>query len=226
MLIKIGRKSKWLTSAHSTFKEVHMNAANKRDRLIESAAILFHRKGMASTSLADIAKDADIPIGNVYYYFKTKEELALSALMRHKEQYIAQFSHLDETIDDPRQRLKKAVDYYESISDELTRYGCPVGKVVMDTDTANGAIAKMSAEVLQCFLDWSTVQFRELGHDENAKTYAASLMAGIQGAAVLAKALQDPDIMLNELARLAHFIDQLPNKRIQLGKVGAKTTAA
>lgn len=196
-----------------------MNSISKRDRLIESAATLFHRKGMASTSLADIAKDADIPIGNVYYYFKTKEELALSALQRHKEQYIARFTELDETIEDPRERLKKAVEYYERVSDDFTRYGCPIGKVVMDVDTGTSAIAQSAAEVFQCFLGWAEIQLKALGHDEHAKTYAASILSGVQGASMLAKAMQDAHIMVLELARIVHFIDQLPNKRIQLGKM-------
>lgn len=203
-----------------------MNAVNKRDRLVESAATLFHRKGMFATSLADIAKDADIPIGNVYYYFKTKEELALSALARHKQQYTQLFESLNATIDDPRQRLKKAIDHYEAQSEDFTRYGCPIGKIVMDTEKEDGAIAKAATDVLQTFLAWSEAQFNELGHEDNAKAYAISLLAGIQGSAILAKAMQDSDIMLAELARLAHFIDQLPNKRISLGKVTKQTTAA
>jgi len=196
-----------------------MNAINKRDRLIESAATLFHRKGMFATSLADIAKDADIPIGNVYYYFKTKEELALSALTRHKEQYLQLFRTLDEAVDDPRQRLKKAIEHFESHGESFTQYGCPVGKIVMDTEKDHGAIAKAASEVLLCFLGWAEAQFTELGHEDNARTYAISLLSGIQGSAVLAKALQDHHVMTVELARLTHFIDQLPNKRIALGKV-------
>lgn len=203
-----------------------MNAVNKRDRLVESAATLFHRKGMFATSLADIAKDADIPIGNVYYYFKTKEELALSALARHKQQYVQLFEGLNNNIDDPRQRLKKAIDHYEQQSEDFTRYGCPIGKIVMDTEKEHVAIAKAATDVLQTFLSWAEAQFNELGQEENAKTHAVSLLAGIQGAAVLAKALGNSDIMLAELARLAHFIDQLPNNRIPLGKVAKHTTAA
>lgn len=205
-----------------------MNIPNKRDRLVESAATLFHRKGIASTSLADIAKDADIPIGNVYYYFKAKEELALSALARSKEQYLEVFSGLEEGIGDPRERLKKAVEYYERQSDEFARYGCPVGKVVMDTDNSDsGAIAVAASEVFQCFLQWAERQLGELGYDEEtARQHATSILAGIQGAAVLAKAMQSAAIMHYELARIMQFIDQLPNKRIQLGKVGLKASAA
>jgi len=220
------RKSKWLTQVSGAFKEIPMNAVNKRDRLIESAATLFHRKGMFATSLADIAKDADIPIGNVYYYFKTKEELALSALTRHKEQYLGLFESLNESIDDPRQRLKRAIDHYEMQSDEFTKYGCPVGKIVMDSENESSPIARAASEVLECFLSWAETQFKELGHDDNARLYATSILSGVQGSAILAKSMQNSHIMLQELARLSHFIDQLPNKRIPLGKVAKQMSVA
>ena len=34
-----------------------------------------YRHGFRTTSLADIAEAAKIPVGNVYYYFKTKDEI-------------------------------------------------------------------------------------------------------------------------------------------------------
>jgi AcrR family transcriptional regulator len=48
---------------------------DKRTRLIETAMKLAYRNGFRETSLADIAQAAHVPVGNVYYYFKTKEEL-------------------------------------------------------------------------------------------------------------------------------------------------------
>ena len=48
---------------------------DKRTRLIETAMNLAYRNGFRETSLADIAQAAHVPVGNVYYYFKTKEEL-------------------------------------------------------------------------------------------------------------------------------------------------------
>ena len=50
-------------------------ATDKRTRLIETAAKLTHEHGFNRTSLADIAEESGVPLGNVYYYFKTKEAL-------------------------------------------------------------------------------------------------------------------------------------------------------
>ena len=117
-------------------------------------------------------------------------------------------------------------DQLLGLAEEFTKYGCPVGKMVLDVDIDNGAISKAAAEVLQCIMGWAEMQFRELGQEGASKVFAATLLSGIQGSVVLAKAMQDKQFMLSELARLSHFVDQLPNKRIMLGKVSLKAEVA
>jgi len=48
---------------------------DKRSRRIQTAVKLAYRHGFRTTSLADIAEAANVPVGNVYYYFKTKDEI-------------------------------------------------------------------------------------------------------------------------------------------------------
>jgi len=206
-----------------TWQQTPMINQNKRDRLVDSAATLFHHNGLTATSLADIAKHADIPIGNVYYYFKTKEELALAAVSRRKEQFTAAYALLEESIDDPRRRLIEAVQYFDKVRDEYTHYGCPVGKLIEDADVEKDAVVQTAAQVLADFVDWAERQFRNLGHGVDARKYATSLMAGVQGAAVMAKAFRDPQVISNEVSRLTIWLETLPNRKIQLGKVGVKT---
>jgi TetR/AcrR family transcriptional repressor of nem operon len=47
----------------------------KRDRLIDAASQLFYEQGVERTTIADIAAAADVPAGNVYYYFKAKDDI-------------------------------------------------------------------------------------------------------------------------------------------------------
>src|SRR5919107_4170802 len=55
----------------------------KRERLVASARELLHQQGVERTTLAQIAHTADVPPGNVYYYFKTKDELVEAAIDAH-----------------------------------------------------------------------------------------------------------------------------------------------
>ncbi len=203
-----------------------MSAQNKRDRLIESAAILFHRNGTTATSLSDIAKHSDIPIGNVYYYFKTKEELALAAINKRKEQFSAAYTLLDDNIPDPRTRLIEAVRYFDKVSEEYTKYGCPIGKIIKDADTEKDPVAQTAAQVFTDFVAWAEKQFAQLGHAGDAHDHATTLMAGIQGATVMAKAFRDVKVMKREMQRLTQWLESIPNKRIQLGKFGMRGPVA
>lgn len=203
-----------------------MNTQNKRERLIDSAAYLFHVKGLNNTSLADIAKHADIPIGNVYYYFKTKDELAIAALDKRREQFVAAYQLLNDAIDDPRVRLVEATRYFDKVRDEYTRYGSPVGKIIDDTDVTKEPVAQAAAQIFADFVNWSEQQFIALGHPETARSLAITVMSGIQGAIITAKALNSPDVITAEVERLTLWIESLPNRKIQLGKAGFRATTA
>ena len=39
----------------------------KRERLVSSAREVIHQQGVEKTTIADMAKAADVPVGNVYY---------------------------------------------------------------------------------------------------------------------------------------------------------------
>ena len=83
-------------------------AAGKRRRLTAAAARVLHEQGVERTTIADIARAADVPAGNVYYYFKTKDELVEAALAEHVDHLKTLTDRLDR-LPDPRERLKGLV---------------------------------------------------------------------------------------------------------------------
>jgi AcrR family transcriptional regulator len=54
--------------------------AGTRQLIIDAAIAAFAENGYPATSLADITKNADLTKGAVYYYFASKEDLALSII--------------------------------------------------------------------------------------------------------------------------------------------------
>lgn len=46
----------------------------KRDRLIRAARRSYYQLGAAQSTLKVIAQEAGVPLGNVYYYFPTKDD--------------------------------------------------------------------------------------------------------------------------------------------------------
>jgi AcrR family transcriptional regulator len=48
---------------------------NKRALIIESSKMLFSRKGFFNTSISDIVKETGLPVGSIYTYFASKDEI-------------------------------------------------------------------------------------------------------------------------------------------------------
>lgn len=57
-----------------------------KERLIDTAAVLFQRQGYASTGINQILKESGVPKGSLYYYFPGgKESLAVAAVLRIRD---------------------------------------------------------------------------------------------------------------------------------------------
>ncbi|QFG27276.1 helix-turn-helix transcriptional regulator [Actinomadura sp. WMMB 499] len=181
----------------------------KRRRLTAAAARVLHEQGVERTTIADIARAADVPTGNVYYYFKTKDDLVQAALHEHTVHLTRLTDELDR-LPDPLDRLKGLIDAWVGQRDVAARYGCPTGTLAAELDKRpEGGLDLEAAKVVRVLLGWVEHQFRELGLPDPGGL-SVTLVAGYQGMSLLANALRDPDVMTREGARLAGWLDALP----------------
>src|SRR5271166_5138986 len=81
-------------------------ASGKRERLIAAACDLFYRQGIAGTTLAHIAEAAEVPLGNVYYYFKTKDDIVAAVVEARAEEIRSATEALQRRHGSPKARLK------------------------------------------------------------------------------------------------------------------------
>ncbi|MER7443371.1 TetR/AcrR family transcriptional regulator [Micromonospora avicenniae] len=183
-------------------------ASDKRKRLMAAAAEVVHRQGVERTTIADIARAADVPVGNVYYYFKSKDELVVAALSEHTRQLDLLTDRLNQ-LADPRERLKGLVETWVSQREVAARYGCPTGTLAMELDKRDdGGLDAEAGKVMRLLLDWVEQQFRELGLPE-PDGLALTLVGAYQGMSLLANALREPRVMDREGARLLAWLDSL-----------------
>ena len=178
---------------------------DKRSRLIETAVKLAYLQGFRETSLADIAEAAKIPVGNVYYYFKTKEEIGEAIV----EQRLSQFRALREELDrvgSPRERLLAFVDKIQANREQLASGGCPIGGLCSELHKEKGPLAKKSTALFTEPLAWLEKQFRAAGHGKNSRQLAVHLFCVFQGMAVVAYGSHNPQLVVMETRRLKDWI--------------------
>jgi len=181
---------------------------DKRTRLIETAMKLAYSHGFRETSLADIAEAAHVPVGNVYYYFKTKEELAEAVVEKRLEEFREFREELDR-LSSPKERLFGFVDRIQGNREQLARGGCPLGSLCSELHRESGTLAKKSAALFTEPIAWLEKQFRAAGHKKDSRELAAHLFSAFQGTAVVAHGLHDPELVVAEMRRLKEWLAAL-----------------
>jgi len=179
----------------------------KRERLVASAGDLLHRNGVAATTLAQVAEAADVPPGNVYYYFKTKDDLVRAVVDARSDQVRAMLDSLG-TRRGPAARLKALAHQWVDMRELVARYGCPFGTLVAELDRRDDGLDRHAAKPIELILDWAEGQFREMGRSDG-RELAVSFFASVQGGALLANALRDPEIMTGHVRHLERWLDTL-----------------
>jgi TetR/AcrR family transcriptional repressor of nem operon len=179
----------------------------KRERLVASASELLHRNGVGATTIADIAQAAAVPAGNVYYYFKTKDDLVRAVIDAQTGQVEAMLASFD-ALPQPAERLKALVRRWEQMREVVARYGCPFGTLASELDRRDDGLDLAAAGPIRRILEWAEMQIRHLGLSDS-RELATALFAGVQGGALLASALRDPDVMSGQVRHLERWIDTL-----------------
>jgi AcrR family transcriptional regulator len=182
--------------------------ADSRTRLLQAAVRVTYQYGFGNAALADIAKKASVPLGNAYYYFKTKDELGDAIV----ELRVSRFRKLLQELDkagSPKERLCGFVDIKIKNREELARRGCPVGTLCSELQKHGGGVAKRSRVLFVTALAWMEAQFKAMGKGAESHGLAVHLLSATQGVSVLAHTFHDPGIISIESARLKQWIRAL-----------------
>jgi TetR/AcrR family transcriptional regulator, transcriptional repressor for nem operon len=182
---------------------------SKRDALVSAASSLIHLRGYEGTTLARVADAAKVPLGNVYYYFRTKDALA-AAVLASREQELAQlFALLEREHLHPRDRICGFVSAFADSAESVAKHGCPYGGLTNELSKREGALGKQAALLFDVQIAWLTAQF-VLGAEPTpqASERAKTLVCDIQGACVLSLAMRDPDFFRKRLHTIVRDLHQ------------------
>ena len=179
--------------------------SDKRERLATAAAELVAARGLDGATIAAIAERAGVPAGSVYYYLRSKEEIANAAVDAAAAQRSALIAEWDSQ-SGATTRLTAYLDWAASESAQTATVG-NVATLAAHLRTAAPEAAARAAEIVNETMAWAARQFEELGFaPAAASARAMHLVTGIEGAGQLAHALADPTPVEREAAHLSRWV--------------------
>lgn len=187
--------------------------SDKRERLVAAGQLLFHRHGAGNCSLNELAGESGVPLGNIYYYFKTKDEL-IAAVADYQLEAVVQLLGTLDALPTPAERLHAFIDDFTGRGRERAAYGCPVGTLCEEVHRLDTPAAPNAVAAFRAILDWIEQQFLELDFPrKQSRQHAVHTLAAIQGASVLAHAFGDPAMVRSEMQELWRWLRQVTETR-------------
>lgn len=188
-----------------------------RERLVTTAAMLFHQHGVAATGLDAILRAAGAGKSQLYHYFRDKDDLVRAVAAHHRTVLglldpgppLADWAALEAWLDG-------LIDFLEARD---CAGGCPIGTLAAELaeqpgtarDEVADALAVWRERLRSTFADWQSRGL--LARDRDPQALADFLLAAKQGGMLLAKTFRDIGPLRRALAEaLAHLRYAPPTK--------------
>jgi AcrR family transcriptional regulator len=178
-----------------------------RQRLLEAAMGLFHEHGMVATTIATIAEAASVPLGNVYYHFRSKDDLIAAVIQARREEVRAELA-LAACDANPLERLRSLIRDSKRNRELLTAHGCPYASLAQGLRDLQNQQADDAGELLRLHIDFAEVQFKAL-QVPKARALGAEFISRLYGAYTLANAMGDTTFLDSQLVSIEGWLKQL-----------------
>jgi TetR/AcrR family transcriptional regulator, transcriptional repressor for nem operon len=186
-----------------------MAKTDRRTELQDAAARVAYESGLAGLTLAHVAEAAGMPLGGLYYYYKTRDDMVASIVDRmaaQTETCVAGFN----AAAGPEEALKAFVAFVLGNSEGLVRYGCPIGTLSAQLRKEEGALGQRMGAILGNLAAWAGDKFAALGLDDaKARAEGRMLLVKLEGAAMMAHATGERGFIREVVADVSRGIDAL-----------------
>lgn len=188
-----------------------------RTRLLNAARDLIRRKGFDATTVDDLCVSAEVTKGAYFHHFKSKEALGIAAAETWSEQTGALFEAAEyHNVEPPRERLLAYVDFRMALIDgSLPDFTCLVGTMAQVVYDEHPAIREACGDSIEGHAQTLEAMITEAIRDSGAnaditpQSLALHIQASIQGAFVVAKAMNDATRAQDSLIHLRRYLELL-----------------
>lgn len=179
-----------------------------RQRIVEAGADLLRVKGYTGTGVKEIVAAAGAPFGSLYHHFPGgKEQLGEEVIRWSGKMY----GMLGPAIFDPAPDVVTGVRAFfagaaEHLEETDWEDACPIATVALEVASTSEPLRIATAEVFTSWIDGLAPRFAAAGVDEaRARELAIAMIAGLEGAFILAQAWRskEPLLIAGEVAARA-----------------------
>lgn len=166
-------------------------AAKNRERILDAAARLFRERGFDGIGVADLMKAAGLTHGGFYGHFKSKQELMALASERALAESTARWS---QAADEGEAALNRLVQNYLSPRHrDAVGKGCAIAALATDAARQSAPVRGALTQGLRHHVE--SLESMVPGKTRAAKREKAlAAYAGMVGALVLSRAVDDPEL--------------------------------
>lgn len=191
--------------------------ASTREQILEVAGRLIHVRGFHNTSVEDILRESGVGKGNLYYYFKSKDELGYAALDRVLERIQEDvLERLFAGDTDPWTQLEYFLDYpVEQVRRQGGVGGCPLGNLALEmSDIHEGFRTRLSQAfgLMRSEIEGALKRAHDQGtlrSGADIPRLALFIVAAFEGAFMMGKLHRDAELVGNVVdelkAHVAHY---------------------
>jgi len=173
-----------------------MPSATTATRILDLAEGLIQHRGYSAYSYADIAAGLQIRKASIHYHFPSKGELTRAVAARYRAAFAATLDRLDGECPDPSTRLMRYVRLFRDALREGDQM-CLYGMLASDSATlpqsvrveVNGFFADQEAWLARLLREGRSAGAFEF--DGKAEGAAGALLAGLEGAMLVARSRRD-----------------------------------
>jgi AcrR family transcriptional regulator len=180
-------------------------ATSTRQRIVDVSSELFRRQGYTGTGIKQIVTAAEAPFGSLYHFFPGgKEQLGAEAIRTSG----AIYEQLIPAVFDPAPDVVTGVrDFFAGAAEHLreTDYAdaCPIATMALEVSSSSETLRQACAEVFESWIAAGAERYTDASiTPEKARELTIAMLAALEGAFVLARALRstEPLEIAGELA--------------------------
>jgi AcrR family transcriptional regulator len=171
-------------------------AGATKERIVERSAELFRRQGFAGTGVKQIVAEASAPFGSLYHFFPGGKEQLGEEVIRWSG---AIYGQLIDAFFVPGADPVAATRAFFAAAAETLRESdyadaCPIATVALEVSSTNEPMRQACADVFNGWVDSATERLVESGLTrKRSRTLAFSMLASLEGAFVLGRALRSTE---------------------------------